>query len=147
MSTFAVMVEPKQCKITAQHSPNNLTLPFPEDDFNAECTSQEVLSAEQKAAKTLPRKGASILSPLRYPGAKRRFASYVAETLKLNGIKPKLFVEPFAGGASVALQLLNDGLVETVGLGEIDPLVASFWDCVFYDTEWLIRAVEREPIT
>ena len=42
----------------------------------------------------------SILSPLRYPGAKRRLSGYVAETLRLNGIRPRLLVEPFAGGAS-----------------------------------------------
>jgi len=53
---------------------------------------------------------ASILSPLRYLGAKRRLAGYVAEVLPLNLLCPKVFVEPFAGGASVSLQLLNDDL-------------------------------------
>lgn len=54
------------------------------------------------------RRQASIISPLRYPGAKRRLSGYIAETLKLNSLRPKLLVEPFAGGLSVALQLLND---------------------------------------
>ena len=94
----------------------------------------------------LVRKNASILSPLRYPGGKRRLVGYVGEVLRLNRLRPKLYVEPFAGGASVALQLLNDGLVERVGLGEKDPLVASFWRTVFWDHEWLIKKVRAwEP--
>ena len=84
-------------------------------------------------------KSKTIISPLRYPGAKRRLAAYIAETLTLNNLRPKLFAEPFAGGAGVALQLLNDGLVDSIALGESDPMVASFWDVVFNDAEWLIR--------
>lgn len=91
----------------------------------------------------LIRKEATIISPLRYPGGKRRLAAFIVETLKLNNLRPKLFVEPFAGGASVALQLLNDGHVEAVALGEKDPLVASFWKVVFQDHEWLIRRIKR----
>ncbi len=56
----------------------------------------------------LERTEATILSPMRYPGSKRRLANYIAHTLELSDIEPRLFVEPFAGGASVALQLLND---------------------------------------
>lgn len=96
---------------------------------------------------TLKRKSASIVSPLRYPGSKRRFASYVAETLKANDYKPKLLVEPFAGGLSVALQMLADNLVEQIGIGESDPLVASFWQCVFFDTDWLIEAIQSLEVS
>jgi len=87
-----------------------------------------------------------LLSPLRYPGGKRRLAGYVAEALRLNGLRPKLYVEPFAGGASVAIQLLHDGLVERVALGEKDPMVAGFWWAVFHEPERLIAKLRRlEP--
>ncbi|HEX8494398.1 MAG TPA: DNA adenine methylase [Pyrinomonadaceae bacterium] len=96
--------------------------------------------------KAFARHTASILSPLRYPGGKRRLAGYIAATIRLNGLRPKLFVEPFAGGASVALQLLNDGLVESIALGEKDPLLAGFWKTVFTDHEWLIEKLrDTEP--
>lgn len=95
----------------------------------------------------LTRQGVSILSPLRYPGAKRRLSGYIAEALRLNGLRPKLFVEPFAGGASVSLELLSKGLVEEIGLGERDPLVASFWKVVFRDTDWLVEQIEKVPVT
>ena len=93
------------------------------------------------------RREASILSPLRYPGAKRRLSAYIAETLRLNTLRPKLFVEPFAGGSSVALQLLNDDLVDTIALGERDPLVASFWKVVFRESQWLIDRIKDTPVT
>lgn len=95
----------------------------------------------------LKREQVSIVSPLRYPGSKRRFAHYVKEALALNNIRPKLFVELFAGGASVALQLLKDNAVEKIALIDRDPLVASFWQTVFFDTEWLVRQVETIEVT
>lgn len=58
------------------------------------------------------------ISPLRYPGAKGKLAPYVAEALRLSRLRPKLFVEPFAGGASVSLHVLQAGLAEKIGLGE-----------------------------
>jgi DNA adenine methylase len=58
-----------------------------------------------------------------------------------------VFVEPFAGGASVSLQLLNDGVVEAIVLGERDPLVASFWKVLFHDTDWLIEQIETVEVT
>ena len=59
----------------------------------------------------------TVLSPLRYPGGKRRLAPYVAAALAENELRPNLFVEPYAGGASVALELLHFDLVDHVVLG------------------------------
>jgi len=105
-----------------------------------------IRSKSNQQRKAFARNTSSIISPLRYPGSKRRLAGYIAATIRLNGLRPKLFVEPFAGGASVALQLLNDGLVESIALGEKDPLLASFWKIVFTDHEWLIERLRNtEP--
>lgn len=95
----------------------------------------------------LERSQASILSPLRYVGSKRRLAGYIKQVLKLNELRPSLFVEPFGGGFSVSLQLLNDGSVERVGFIDRDPLVASFWQSVFFDSDWLVEQVETIPVT
>lgn len=92
-------------------------------------------------------KSLNILSPLRYPGAKRRLAVFVAEVLKLNNLKPKLLVEPFAGSLSVSLQLLQGGHVEKIAIGEKDPLVASFWKVAFNQTSWLKKEIQEIPIT
>jgi DNA adenine methylase len=89
----------------------------------------------------------TVLSPLRYPGGKRRLVPYVAAALLENDLKPDLFVEPFAGGASVSLELLHAGLVERIAIGDSDPMVAAFWQTVFDDHEWLCRQVESIEIT
>ncbi len=88
-----------------------------------------------------------VLSPLRYPGGKRRLMPYVAAALSANDLQPDLFVEPFAGGASVALELLATGRVRRIGLAERDPYVASFWRTVFFDSDWLCRQVEQIEVT
>lgn len=89
----------------------------------------------------------SVLSPLRYPGGKRRLSLYIEEVLKLNKIHPKLLVEPFAGGASVSLHLLSNGAVEKIVLGEKDPLVAAFWKTALFETDWFIEQIEEMPVT
>jgi len=88
-----------------------------------------------------------LRSPLRYPGSKRRLCEYIAEILKFNEMKPSLFVEPFAGGASVSLYLMSMGLVDKIGLGEKDPLIAYFWKTVFHDTDWLIEQLDSIDIS
>lgn len=92
-----------------------------------------------------------MFSPLRYPGSKRRLAAYIEKLLRLNNLEPSLFVEPFAGGASVALNLMENGTVDQVILVEKDPLVASFWQIVFSknddDVAWLIDQVRTIEVT
>jgi DNA adenine methylase len=72
----------------------------------------------------------SDVSPLRYPGGKRKLAPYVAAAVEEAGAK-RLLVEPFSGGASISISLLEAGTVDTVGLCDADILVASFWQTVF----------------
>ena len=95
------------------------------------------------APTALRRREVTILSPLRYPGGKRRFAGYVAAALAASGLRPDVYAEPFAGGASVGLQLLADGRVGRALFGEKDPLVAAFWRVVFLDSDWLCERIAR----
>jgi DNA adenine methylase len=87
------------------------------------------------------------MSPLRYPGGKRRLVPYVQAMLKANDLHPDLFVEPFAGGASVALELAATGAVAQIGLADRDPYIAAFWETVFFDCDWLCRQVEQVEVT
>ena len=95
----------------------------------------------------LVRRNATVLSPLRYPGGKRRLVAFVAEALRLSNLQPTVYAEPFAGGASVALQLVAGGHVARALLGERDPLVAAFWRTVLQNPEALVRCMERAPVT
>jgi DNA adenine methylase len=73
----------------------------------------------------------SDVSPLRYPGGKRKLAPFVADLIRRGGLDVQLFVEPFAGGAAVSISLLEAGYVRSIALADADPLVAAFWQVVF----------------
>ena len=73
--------------------------------------------------------------------------SYIKRALVANGLRPSLYIEPFVGGASVALNLLQEGLVSQVVLSDRDPWIASFWRTVFWDTDWLITRIKETPVT
>lgn len=87
------------------------------------------------------------LSPLRYPGSKRKITPAIAELIQANVPEPELFVEPFGGGASVSLGLLQAGAVQRVLIADLNPLVAAFWNVVTTDTDWLISAMQKEDVT
>ncbi|MHB8238594.1 MAG: DNA adenine methylase [Vulcanimicrobiaceae bacterium] len=88
------------------------------------------------------------VSPLRYPGGKRKLAVLVGQIFARAQTKPQLLVEPFAGGASVAISLLEAGFVENIALSDADELVASFWKTVFSDqAEELARMVKRTKVS
>ncbi len=88
-----------------------------------------------------------FLSPLRYPGSKRRLMVYVEQALRANNFRPKLYIEPFVGGGSVMLHLLYHNLVDKVILIDRDPWVASFWATVFWDSDWLIDQISQVSVT
>jgi len=89
----------------------------------------------------------SLISPLRYPGSKRRLVGYIKEALKINSFQPKVYVEPFVGGGSVAINLLDENLVERAILVDIDPWITSFWQVVFYETQWLVDQINKLDVT
>jgi DNA adenine methylase len=88
-----------------------------------------------------------LKSPLRYPGGKNFLCRYVEKTFKVNNFTPRIVIEPFAGGASISLHLLGEGLVEKIALYDIDPLVADFWYAVFFDGKWLRKKYQQAKVT
>ncbi|OMD99995.1 hypothetical protein BSK64_24495 [Paenibacillus odorifer] len=88
-----------------------------------------------------------LKSPLRYPGGKTELGPYVEKVISNNGLEDCHFYEPFAGGSSISLHLLQLGLVSKVTLIEYDPLIFSFWTCVFQHTDELCDLIERTDIT
>ena len=66
-------------------------------------------------------------SPLRYPGGKTWLIPHIRAWLR--GIKPtpRLLIEPFAGGGTVSLTAVMEGLVDHCLMAELDPDVAAFW--------------------
>lgn len=89
----------------------------------------------------------TLISPLRYPGSKRSLFSFIKKTFEINKIHPSIFIEPFAGGASVALQMLQENLTDQIILVDVDPWITSFWQTVFFDTDWLVEQIYSIDVT
>ncbi|WP_417798709.1 DNA adenine methylase [Terasakiella pusilla] len=86
-------------------------------------------------------------TPLRYPGGKGRLSRYIGEIIELNGLSNGCYVEPYAGGAGIAISLLQAEFVQTVHLNDISKPVYSFWHSVLRDTENLCRLINDTPVT
>lgn len=88
-------------------------------------------------------------SLLRYPGSKARFVDFISRAICLNGLRGCVFVEPFCGGASASIALLEASCVDYVALNDADPLVAHLWDTVFSEihADWLAEQVMTVPLT
>lgn len=86
-------------------------------------------------------------SPLRYPGGKALLSAYVSGVLEENLLSGCTFYEPYAGGASVSLDLLRLGFIDKAILVERDPLVYAFWHAALNDTDALCAAIEACPVT
>lgn len=66
-------------------------------------------------------------SPLRYPGGKAALFSLVSAAVRANGASGGTYVEPYAGGAGIALGLLLHEQVERVVINDRDPAIHAFW--------------------
>lgn len=88
-----------------------------------------------------------LYTPLRYPGGKARFAPLIAEVMHSNNLVGGHYLEPYAGGAGVALILLIDGMVEEIHINDADPAVAVFWRIATQQSVALSNMVANEPVT
>lgn len=67
-------------------------------------------------------------SPLRYPGGKTKLYKIIQPIIKSNVAKECIYVEPFAGGAGLALKLLFKGDVSQLILNDYDENISCFWN-------------------
>lgn len=86
-------------------------------------------------------------SPLRYPGGKNRISGFIKVAIQNLNVKNCTYIEPFAGGAGVALSLLLDGTVDNIVINDYDKAIYSFWRAIKQETNRLIERIENTPIT
>jgi len=84
---------------------------------------------------------------LRYPGGKASFAKFISELMVKNGLSGGHYLEPYAGGAGVALDLLFSGKASHIHINDVDPAVHAFWTSVVKHTDELLELLECTPIT
>lgn len=86
-------------------------------------------------------------TPLRYPGGKGKLAAFVKRLIEINGLVDGEYVEPYAGGAAIAMELLIQGYVSRVHINDISKPVIAFWRAVLERTEEFCRLVVDTPLT
>ena len=86
-------------------------------------------------------------TPLRYPGGKAKLAAYVKEIIKANKLYDGEYVEPYAGGAAIGLELLFQEYVSVIRINDINQAVYSFWKSVLNETEELCRLVKNTRLS
>ncbi len=85
-------------------------------------------------------------SPLRYPGGKNKLSAFIAKICIDNNINGH-YVEPYSGGASVALFLLMEGFVERITINDRDRSIYAFWYSVLNKTKQLCEKIENAELT
>lgn len=86
-------------------------------------------------------------TPLRYPGGKAKLAPYVKSLMKENRLLDGEYVEPYAGGAAIALELLFHEYVSRIHINDVSKPVYAFWKSVLQHTEEFCRRIGRTPLS
>lgn len=85
-------------------------------------------------------------SPLRYPGGKSKLYDLIQAMIEQYAKEVDTYVEPFAGGAGIAIGLLLNRKIKNVILNDINVGIYSFWNSVCNDTDNLLRLIRDTEI-
>ncbi|MBQ8484731.1 MAG: DNA adenine methylase [Bacteroidaceae bacterium] len=87
-----------------------------------------------------------FVSPLRYPGGKLKVVDYIKQLFEMNDLMDGTYIEPYVGGASVALTLLFSEYASKIIINDIDRSIYAFWYSVLEETEELCRRISDTPV-
>lgn len=87
-----------------------------------------------------------IYSPLRYPGGKRKLAPLMGLMIKKINIQGGTYIEPFAGGAGVALMLLMEGYIDNIVINDYDKAIYSIWRAIINEPENFVDRIIETPV-
>ncbi|EAB9444577.1 DNA adenine methylase [Salmonella enterica subsp. diarizonae] len=85
-------------------------------------------------------------TPLRYPGGKGKLTEFLKDLIKINELEGCTYVEPYAGGAGVALNLLFDGVVSHIVLNDLNPSIYAFWHSVLCENDALCEMIANTQV-
>ena len=86
-------------------------------------------------------------SPLRYPGGKGKLSSFMEYMIDRLGHWGGTYIEPFAGGAGIAVELLLKNVVNRIVINDYDKGVWSFWKAILTETDRFVEQVRTVPLT
>ena len=87
-----------------------------------------------------------LYSPLRYPGGKGKLAPFMGLMINKMNIKNGTYIEPFVGGAGVALMLLMEGYVDDIVINDYDKAIYSVWRAIISESENLVDRILDTPV-
>lgn len=88
-----------------------------------------------------------IYSPLRYPGGKGKLATFMKNAILENDLLDGTYVEPYAGGAGIALALLFEEYVRNIVINDLDRSIYAFWYSVLNYTDELCSLINDAEVT
>jgi DNA adenine methylase len=86
-------------------------------------------------------------TPLRYPGGKSALSSYVKNIFIENDLVGGHYVEPYAGGAGLALGLLYNNYASDIHLNDLNTAVHNFWYVALHHNEDLCQLIEGTDVS
>lgn len=86
-------------------------------------------------------------TPLRYPGGKGRLAPFIKHLIQLNALYDCEYVEPYAGGCAVALELLFQEYVSRIHINDVSRPIYAFWKSVLHNTDDLAKLTRDIRLT
>lgn len=89
----------------------------------------------------------AFYTPLRYPGGKGKLAYYLKGVIKHNSLLDCHYIEPFAGGAGVALELLMQEYVHKVTINDYDPAIYAFWHSILNNCEEFCEKIHQTEVS
>jgi len=86
-------------------------------------------------------------SPLRYPGGKGKIANFMKAVFLKNSFVGAEYVEPYAGGASVALALLFEEYASHIHINDLNRSVYTFWKTVLSSPTELCDRIQNAELS
>lgn len=86
-------------------------------------------------------------SPLRYPGGKAKLEPFIELLIEQTGHIGGTYIEPFAGGAGIALELLEKNIVKKIVINDLDKGIYSFWKAILTETDRFINDIRNISLT
>ena len=89
----------------------------------------------------------TVNTVLRYPGGKSKLSRFISSLIDNNNLHNAIYVEPYAGGAGIAVNLLFDEWIREVIINDLDIHIYSFWKSILDDTENVLKLTRDKKVS
>lgn len=86
-------------------------------------------------------------TPFRYPGGKAKLYKYFSRIIKENVLTGCTYIEPFCGGAGLAMKLLFQGDVNNIIINDLDRAIYSVWYTIINNCPEFCEVIRKIEIT